>query len=306
MSLLWNLLALVLGAGALVLGAEAIVKGGSALATRLGMSPLWVGLTIVAFGTSAPELAVSITAALGGEPDIVLGNVVGSNLLNLLLVMGLISLIHPLTFDRNSRFQDLPLGGLAAVLVMAFALGGTIGRLEGMLFLVGGVAYILYSGLREKSDEELEVSSESLPLSILILVAGLAFIIAGGQGILFGARGLALAAGVPERVIAITIVAFGTSLPELAVGLAGIRRGSAGLVVGNVLGSNLLNILLVLGATATIQPLAVNPATFYIDLPILIASTITVGIFVSRGRLGRAPSIGILLLYLLYVVKLFV
>ena len=248
---------LVIGFALLVWGADKFVAGASALARRLGVSPLLVGLTIVAFGTSAPELAVSLTAALQGANEIAVGNVVGSNIFNLLMVAGLSAVVCPLVMDRTLLRRDWPLSVFAAILLLVFiAPDLTISRLEGIILLVvfAVVLGIQIRAALKNRDAAGEEEDEVLMPPVMIgvnIVLGLACIIIGGQMAVNGATGIARMFGLSETLIGLTIVAIGTSLPELVTSLVAARKGQNEIAMGNVIGSNLFNILLILGVSAT-------------------------------------------------------
>jgi cation:H+ antiporter len=260
-------------AGGIVLllaGAEALVRGASALALRVGVAPLVVGLTVVAIGTSSPELVVSIRAALAGNGGVALGNIVGSNIANLGLIVGVAALISPFAVDRKLVRHDVPVMLGASVLMVVFLLDGSIVRWEGALLLFGAVAYTVEGirtsrrQVREAREVELPpevetaLSESSVPVwrSLLFVVGGVALLVYGANLLLDGAVTIAGSLGVSEAVIGLTLVALGTSLPELATTLVAAVRGHAEIALGNAIGSNIFNILGVLGATAITAPFA--------------------------------------------------
>jgi cation:H+ antiporter len=284
-----TLVLFVIGLGVLVGGAEALVRGASRLATVLGVSPLVVGLTVVAFGTSAPELAVGVSSALAGQPDIALGNVVGSNIANVLLVLGLAALVAPVVTGMRVVRRDVPLMIAASVLLWLMALSGQIGRLEGFLLVGGIVAYTAFlvrssrreaSAVREEFAAEFGVGSgrgaRAVAAHLALAAAGLAMLLVGANWIVDGAVAMATALGIPEIVVGLTIVAIGTSLPEIATSVLAGLRGHRDIAVGNVVGSCLFNILMVLGATAVVspRPLVVSPSLLAVDLPIMVAAAL--------------------------------
>ena len=302
---------LVVGFAALVWGADCFVKGASALARRLGVSPLLVGLTVVAFGTSAPELAVSVTAAVQGANGIAVGNVLGSNLFNLLVVAGLSAVLCPLVMDRALLRRDWPLSLAAAVLLTVFlARDLHLSRLEGLILLAAFAAVLaaqIRAALRERTGaadgaDDGEATMQPLLIAVNIVV-GLVCIVAGGQGAVNGATGIARMFGLSEQLIGLTIVAVGTSLPELVTSLVAARRGQNEIAMGNVIGSNLFNILLILGTSAAISPITVAPATIA-DCLVLIAATVVFYLPALRGRLGRLCGAVMALVYVLYTVCL--
>lgn len=300
---------LVFGFVLLVWGADKFVAGASALARRLGVSPLLVGLTIVAFGTSAPELAVSLTAALQGANEIAVGNVVGSNIFNLLVVAGLSAVVCPLVMDRTLLRRDWPISLGAAVLLLVFiAPDLTISRIEGVILLV---VFALVLGIQIRAalknrdtleSEEDEITMPPVMIGVNI-VLGLACIIIGGQLAVNGATGIARMFGLSETLIGLTIVAIGTSLPELVTSLVAARKGQNEIAMGNVIGSNIFNVLLILGVSATITPIPVQ-ATSIIDALVLIGISIVFYLPARRGKLGRAPGAIMALTYVVYTVYL--
>ena len=300
---------LVVGFALLVWGADKFVAGASALARRLGVSPLLVGLTIVAFGTSAPELAVSLTAALQGANEIAVGNVVGSNIFNLLVVAGLSAVVCPLVMDRTLLRRDWPLSLLAAVILCAMiAPDLTISRLEGAI-LLAVFALTLFLQIRAalKGRNTLEAETDEVTMPPLMIgvniVLGLACIIIGGQLAVNGATGIARMFGLSETLIGLTIVAIGTSLPELVTSLVAAKKGQNEIAMGNVIGSNIFNILLILGVSSVITPIPVL-STSIIDCLVLIGITVVFYLPARKGRLGRVPGAVMVLTYIVYTVYL--
>lgn len=302
---------LVAGFALLVWGADKFVAGASAFARRLGVSPLLVGLTIVAFGTSAPELAVSLTAALQGANEIAVGNVLGSNVFNLLVVAGLSAVLCPLIMDRTLLRRDWPLSVAAAVLLLLFlAPDLTISRVEGLILLAVFIVVLVVQiraamqGRGAADSEEEEVSMSPLLIGVNI-VLGLACIIIGGQLAVNGATGIARMFGLSETLIGLTIVAIGTSLPELVTSLVAAHKGQNEIAMGNVIGSNLFNILLILGVSASITPIPVQ-AVSVIDCIVLIAASVIFYLPAMRGKLGRAPGAVMALCYVAYTAYLII
>ena len=278
-------LKLAAGLAMLLGGAELLVRGASRLALRWGMAPLVVGLTVVAFGTSAPELAIGIGAALQGEADIALGNVVGSNIANVLLILGICALVSPLVVRRQLIWLDVPVMVAVSLGVLAMSLDGELLRGEGIALVALGVAYVgglLWMARRGNSngndvagDAEVPDAGADVPAwrHLLVLVAGLAVLVLGSQWLVDGAVSIATAMGVSELVIGLTVVAIGTSLPEIATSVLAVMRGERDLAVGNIVGSNVFNLLFVLGATTAIAPdgIAVGAAAVRFDLPVMTA-----------------------------------
>ncbi|MDH5824898.1 calcium/sodium antiporter [Luteimonas sp. RD2P54] len=271
------------GLAALLGGAEMLVRGASRLAAATGLSPLVIGLTVVALGTSAPELAVGIGAARSGVADLAVGNVVGSNITNVLLILGLSAVIAPLTVSRQLIRLDVPVMIVCSVAVMLLTLDGRLSRIEGAALFAASLGYLgllLWLALRGDDAEDDQAERAKVPrgpasraIDLALVAAGLALLVAGADWLVEAATGVAAAMGVSELVIGLTVVAVGTSLPEIATSLLAMLRGEREMAVGNVVGSNVLNLLLVLALTAAIsaQGLAVGDAVIRFDLPVMTA-----------------------------------
>ena len=307
---------LVIGFVLLVWGADKFVEGASALARKMGVSPLLVGLTIVAFGTSMPELAVSVTAALRGANEIAVGNVVGSNVFNLLVVAGLSAVICPLVMDKMLLRRDWPLSIFAAVLLLvAIAPDHVIARWEGAVLLVIFAVILsrqIKAALNDRAQlaaaeaEAAEEAAEMTKSPVMIwvnIVLGLACIVLGGQLAVNGATGIARMFGLSETLIGLTIVAMGTSLPELVTSIVAARKGQNDIAMGNVIGSNLFNIFLILGVSSVITPIPVQ-ATSIVDCLFLIAISAVFYLPARKGKLGRVPGIAMVAMYAVYTVYL--
>lgn len=307
---------LVIGFVLLVWGADKFVEGASALARKMGVSPLLVGLTIVAFGTSMPELAVSVTAALRGANEIAVGNVVGSNMFNLLVVAGLSAVICPLVMDKMLLRRDWPLSIFAAVLLLvAIAPDHVIARWEGAVLLVIFAVILsrqIKAALNDRAQlaaaeaEAAEEAAEMTKSPVMIwvnIVLGLACIVLGGQLAVNGATGIARMFGLSETLIGLTIVAIGTSLPELVTSIVAARKGQNEIAIGNVIGSNLFNILLILGVSAVITPIPVQ-ATSITDCLFLIAISVVFYLPARKGKLGRLPGAVMAAMYVVYTAYL--
>lgn len=307
---------LVIGFVLLVWGADKFVEGASALARKMGVSPLLVGLTIVAFGTSMPELAVSVTAALRGANEIAVGNVVGSNMFNLLVVAGLSAVICPLVMDKMLLRRDWPLSIFAAVLLLAaIAPDHVIARWEGAVLLIIFAVILsrqIKAALNDRAQlaaaeaEAAEEAAEMTKSPVLIwvnIVLGLACIVLGGQLAVNGATGIARMFGLSETLIGLTIVAIGTSLPELVTSIVAARKGQNEIAMGNVIGSNLFNILLILGVSAVITPIPVQ-ATSITDCLFLIAISVVFYLPARKGKLGRLPGAVMAAMYVAYTAYL--
>lgn len=295
-----TLVLFVVGLGALVGGAEVLVRGASRLATTVGVSPLVVGLTVVAFGTSAPELAVGISSALAGQPDIALGNVVGSNIANVLLVLGLAAMVVPVVTGMRLVRREVPLMIAASAFLWLMTLGGQIGRLEGILLVAGILAYTAFlvrSSRREAAAVRAEFAAEfgvgagrglrAVAANLVLAAVGLAMLLVGSNWIVEGAVALATTLGIPEIVVGLTIVAVGTSLPEMATSILAGLRGHRDIAVGNVVGSCIFNILMVLGTAAIVAPtpLVVSPSLLAVDLPLMVAAALACLPILYTGRL---------------------
>ncbi len=281
-----TILLFIVGLAALILGAELLVRGASRLALTFGISPLVVGLTVVAFGTSSPELAISVQSAWSGQADIALGNVVGSNIFNVLFILGLSALITPLVVHQQLIRREVPLMIAVSLLLWALAADGGIERWEGILMALGLAAYTVYA-IRASRRETLEIETEyaeALPdkgsawdrhwsVQTLLILVGLALLVIGSNWLVDAAVVIARALGVSELVIGLTLIAAGTSLPEVATSIMAALRGERDIAVGNVVGSNLFNILGVLGLSAAVAPVSlhVSPALLAFDLPVMVA-----------------------------------
>ena len=315
MTIIW----LLVGLGLIVLGADWLVEGASSIARRAGVSEFVIGLTIVGFGTSCPELVVSLTGALEGNADIAVGNVVGSNIFNVLFILGLTALLCPVTMTEGNRKKDIPVALLVTVLFLAVGLNRTfwgigpadsLSRWEGALFLAIFAAYIAHSFVTGKPTEEdaAETGSRKLWLAVLMVLAGLAGLIFGGNLFVDSATGLARTLGVSDKFIAVTILAGGTSLPELATSLVAALKGRNELALGNILGSNVFNILLILGSSALITPLSLASVT-RVDATVLTLSMVLLLLWAYTGRrerIDRWEGALLLLLFGAYYTYLFI
>lgn len=286
-----QLLFLVIGFVMLVKGADWFVEGASKVAEKFGIPQLVIGLTIVAIGTSLPEAAVSTSAALKGA-EITIGNVVGSNIMNILLILGITSVISPLAVQKSTIKYELPMVIGATVLLAALGLfDGTIGRIDGVILLAGMVLYLLYllrmarkgqAVAEEQEKEQADKSDGMFKLILLILIGGV-MIVWGSDITVDAATELARIFGMSERLIGLTIVAFGTSLPELVTSATAAIKGKADIAVGNIVGSNLFNILFVVGIAATITPVIYQSA-FLVDTIVCVATAVLLWVCVPRSR----------------------
>ena len=291
MDMLLNILLLVIGFVFLVKGADIFVDGSAGLAKIFKISPLIIGLTIVACGTSAPELAVSTLSAMRGSSEIAISNIIGSNLFNLLAILGLCSLIHPLKVSNNIIKRDFPVSIIGSIIVtiVAFFLHVT-NRVFGVILILAYILYVSFMIWQERknpSSMEEDAKDMSTPKCIALILVGLALIIGGGEMVVSTAQKIAAGLGVSETLIGFTIVAIGTSLPELATSLMATKKKQVDLAVGNVIGSNIFNLFLILGVSSVIQPVSVNQATLA-DLIILSVTSILVLLFcIPKQRINR-------------------
>lgn len=309
-----SLLLVIAGAALLYVGGEFLVRSAGGLAARLGVSSLVIGLTVVAFGTSAPELAATLASAFQGVPAIGVGNVVGSNIANVGLILGLTAIVYPLQASVGFLRREIPVGFVAGALLFPVMLGGALGRTEGVILLVllGGYLWYLFQSdeapVLDELQEELEPQRER-PMWLLALgaIAGIVLLVVGARLLVTGAVDIASALGVPDQVIGLTLVAFGTSLPELASSLVAALRREADIILGNIIGSNVFNVLAVLGATAVIHPIPVDFAATWIDLVVMLAFSAALFPMMAFGyRLGRLRGAVLFAAYVAYVIMLFV
>ncbi|MBR1599694.1 MAG: calcium/sodium antiporter [Lachnospiraceae bacterium] len=339
-----NILILIIGFVMLIKGADLFVDGSSGLAKNFKVPGVIIGLTIVALGTSAPELAVSTSAALSGSNEIALSNVVGSNIFNILSVLGVCAIIHPIPVDSGIIKRDFPLSIISTVIVMLVTGGitlltgnyniltdtsaanaynttenvtvsrvespsmsdnvGAVTRITGALLIATFIVYIIILVAEARKNPEKEEATELSPMwkCVLFILIGLALIVAGGQAVVYSAKEIARAFGMTETLIGLTIVAVGTSLPELVTSIVAARKGETGLAVGNAVGSNIFNLLLILGVSAVIHPVAVNLASVY-DMCILIVISIITYIFsITKKTINRLEGAVMVLLYVADVV----
>ena len=273
---------LIVGFVLLIKGSDFFVDGSSNIASILKIPTLIVGLTIVAFGTSAPEAAVSITSSLSGSNALAVSNVIGSNLFNMMLIIGLCALLRELKIGRDVLNKDLPfLVVITAILSAFIIIGWSISRIEGiilLLLIIGYVAYLVYSAKNTKEAQIVEKPKMSLLRSIIYIVGGMAGIIIGADFVVDSASYIAMAFGMSETLVGLTIVAIGTSLPELVTSLTALKKEENQLIIGNVIGSNIFNILFVLGASSIISPITINP-NMLIDVALMLGVTILFFIF---------------------------
>jgi cation:H+ antiporter len=276
----------------LLVGGNWLVDGAVALALRLSISPMIIGLTLVGFGTSMPELVTSVQAALIGSPGIAVGNVVGSNIANILLILGVAALLSPIAVDRATLKRDGTVMVLVSVLCLSIVLYGTLGRAAGMILLLGLALYLVLTIRLARSGQieagPLEVVQMPRWRAILTLVGGLVVTIVAAKFLVQGAVALAADWGMSEAVIGLTVVAVGTSLPELVTSVVAARKGQSDLAVGNVIGSNIFNILGILGVTALVQPLVVPESIIGLDIWVMLGAALALVLLAMRKwRIGR-------------------
>lgn len=314
---------LILGLVVLTVGADVLVRGAGGIALKAGLSSLVIGLTVVAFGTSAPELAVSIKAAFAGQADLAVGNVVGSNCFNVLFILGVSALIVPLVASQQLIRRDVPVMIGVSLLAWGLAADGGYSRLDGILLFAGGVLYtavLVYLGRRETrqalATATATATGENTPAappaplwrSLLLVVVGLAMLVLGAHWLVDGAVALARWFGVSELLIGLTIIAAGTSLPEVATSVVASIRGERDIAIGNVVGSNIFNILVVLGGSALVAPegvVAVAAPVLAFDIPIMVAVAVAcLPIFFTGGRIARWEGFLFLAYYVAYVTVL--
>ena len=313
--LILSILKLVIGFVLLVKGADLFVDGSSSLAKKFHVPTVIIGLTIVAFGTSAPELAVSMSAALKGSNDIAIGNVVGSNIFNTLVVLGASAALTPIAVDKGIIKKDYPLSIFAAVLLAVLSLDVIFGKDAMVLSRVDGVillvcfAFFLYTTIKtalkgDGAGEEEEIKNIPIWKSLLFIAIGLAGIVFGGDLSVEGAKDIARFFGLSEALIGLTIVAFGTSLPELVTSVIAAKKGESDIAVGNVVGSNIFNIFLIIGTSAAILPMNVS-SSYVFDMAVLVATmVIPFIVIVKTQKVSRAHGLMMIGAYVLYTIYL--
>ena len=316
MDILW----LVLGLALILIGANALTDGASALARRWGVSDLIVGLTVVAFGTSAPEFSISMISALNGSADMAVGNVVGSNIFNVLIIIGIVALVRPIKVSPSIMSNEIPLVIVASVALLAVGCGPLlglagpriIGRPDGILMLLFFAIFMRYTFAQARkggSDDDpaaTEVAArEIMPMwkASLWVLGGLAGLVYGGDRFVAGASGIAASLGMSEAVIGLTVVAAGTSLPELATSITAAVKGKTGIAIGNVIGSNIFNIFLILGLTSTITPLPFGGISM-LDLVVMTAAAVLFWLFgwkFGNRIINRAEGFVLVACYIAYI-----
>lgn len=308
---------LLIGFLLLIKGADFFVSGAGSIAKKFNVSDLVIGLTVVAFGTSAPELSVSTLASIGGQNSIAISNVVGSNIFNALVVLGVCAIIKPISVDKSIILKEIPISLIATILLFILSADmflfdkteDAISRADGVILLIGFVLflyYILKSSKKNKSkhnetqNNESEIKELSSFLSIAMIILGLASVIFGGDLVVNSATSIATAFGVSETVIGLTIVAIGTSLPELVTSIIACKKGSSDMAIGNVIGSNIFNILMILGITSIINPVYLEVVSLY-DILITMAVTCIVLLFsATKNKISKSEGISLLCVFIVY------
>lgn len=322
--MLLNIIMIIIGFVLLIKGADFLVDGASEIAKRFHIPEIVIGLTIVAIGTSMPELVVSVTSALEGHSDLAIGNVVGSNIANMFLILGVCSIIRPLVFKKETRLFEIPFTILATILLFFLCINGTgeqintITREEGIILLVFCVLFIIYNLIMAKKGEDfdkedriLEIRTEEnkkVPLweSLFGIVIGIVGLKLGGDLVVNNSVEIAKILGISEKLISLTIVAFSTSLPELITSIAATRKGETDMAIGNILGSQLFNILLIIGVSAALTPINYSKS-YDSNLILLIVGSIVLGLFPFVGKkneMTRSNGVIFVLTYILYLISI--
>lgn len=312
--MLANIVLVVAGLALLIWGADRFVHGAAASARNLGVAPLLIGLTVVALATSAPEILVSVVAALDNQPGLAFGNAIGSNIVNIGLVLGMTAVIRPIKLESATLRREMPALLAVSLLTVSLFLDAFLSRIDGIVMLTGLVIVMIWLarlGMRSaandpiKIDYEAEIPSDvTMRMAIVWLAIGLLILLVGAKMLEHGAVGIAEELGVSEVVIGVTIVAFGTSLPELAVSLASALKGEYGLAIGNIVGSNIFNLLAVIGVAATIAPSALAPSVLSLHIFVMVAFTLVLFAMTydydGKAQLSRLEGVALLIAYFAY------
>ncbi len=313
--MLGNILLIVAGLALLVWGADRFVHGAAATARNLGIAPLLIGLTIVAFATSAPEIMVAVNAALRGEPDLAIGNAIGSNIANIGLVLGCVALIKPIELKSATLRREMPALLAVSLLTVSLFLDSYLSRIDGLVLLTGLIIVMFWLtrlGLRSSASDPMQADYEAeIPknvetrIAIFWLVVGLIMLLAGAELLVDGAIEVARQLGVSEVVIGVTVVAIGTSMPELTVSLVSALKGEYGLAIGNIVGSNIFNLLAVIGIAAAIQPSALAPSVLSLHIFVMVAFTLVLFSMTydhaSKNSIGRLEGAALLTAFVGYI-----
>lgn len=306
-----EILLLVIGLSVLIAGGEFLVRGASAIARVFRIPPMVIGLTVVSFGTSAPELIISMQAALKGSPDIATGNVVGSNICNLTLILGITALIRPVMVKRNTLIHDWPVALLSVLIFWWVIANQTLGNVEGWMLVLALMIYLIFTFFKSSGQPVKRTAEESTSLmpvpkqmiqQITFLVLGIAGLYFGSEWFVESARSLALKSGIEERVVGLTIVALGTSLPELAASAISAFKSETDLALGNLLGSNIFNIFSIMGITAIVTPIHISSSIIHNDMFWLLAATLLIfPLMLIRNDVSRFDGFLLLLFYTAYI-----
>lgn len=311
----WDLLEVGLGLALLIWGADRFVYGAAATAENLGVAPLLIGLTIVAFATSAPEILVSILAAARGEPDLAIGNAIGSNIANIGLVLGAVALIHPIELKSATLRREMPALLAVSLLTVALFLDSYLSTVDGIVLLTGLVIVMVWLtrlGMKSAANDPIAAEYEAeiphdvgMPRALMWVVAGLGILLFGAELLVNGAIEIARAMGVTEVVIGITLVAVATSLPELAVTVVSALRGEYGLALGNIIGSNIFNLLAVIGVASVIEPAALPQSVLSLHIFVMVAFTLVMFAmsydYEGKGQISRVEGLALLVAYFGYI-----
>jgi cation:H+ antiporter len=312
--MLLNIVEVIIGLLLLIWGADRFVHGAAAMARNLGVAPLMIGLTIVAFATSAPEVLVSVVASLRGEPDLAVGNALGSNIANIGLVLGSVALIKPIELKSATLRREMPALLAVSLLTVALFLDAYLSRVDGLVLLMGLIIVLIWLarlGFRSSAGDPMQTDFEaeipkhvSMKKAIMWFVVGIATLLVGAELMVDGAVDIAKSLGVSEIVIGVTLVAIATSLPELAVSLVSALKGEFGLALGNIVGSNTFNLLAVVGVAATIQPAALPPSVLSLHLFVMVAFTLVLFAMTyeydGKGQITRFEGFALIVAYLAY------
>ena len=306
MAILIQILLLALGFTMLIKGADWFVDGASGIATKFGIPQLVIGLTIVAMGTSAPEAAVSISAAIGGSADITIGNIVGSNILNIFIILGISAVITTLAVASSTIKYETPFMILVTILLLVLGLDKTIGLIDGIILIAAFIAYLTYLFIMAKNNKEEQPEAKQMAIwkAILLTIIGLALIILGSNVTVDAATAIAKAFGVSERFIGLTIVALGTSLPELFTSVSAARKHNADIAIGNIVGSNIFNILFVVGISSVIVPVPFASNFIFDTIVAIIAAALLLVCCLKTKSLKRPAGILMLICYAAYFVMI--
>lgn len=309
-----TIIILLAGFAALIYGARFLVDSSSSLAKKFNIPGIVIGLTIVAFGTSSPELLVSLIASANGNSELALGNVIGSNIFNILFILGLSAIVYPLKVKSGTTWIEIPLAVLSAVVVLVLANDifldhsetSHISRSDGIVLLLFFLVFLVYNitvMMKNSNNEELNVKDQATWKSVIFIIGGLLLLVVGARAIVYSSVRLAQVAGFSERVIGLTIVSIGTSLPEAATSLVAARRKNTDIAIGNIVGSNIFNVFLILGGSAAINPVPVQNLT-NIDLAVNLFASLLLFIFIFTGserKIGRLEGILFIILFLAYI-----